>query len=146
MIQKPKASWAHIVVESDEFSAMHCNLGFCSRLQAISFSNKEVFKDFKESRDRLSSARSSNSGGGGSDVNSARKKPIFRREHYDAIAKLLGQKIIYSILDENDYHIIEAFAEMFAEDNPMKFDKDSFRDAVYEAHSRRRGEGSTEGN
>ncbi len=41
-------------------------------------------------------------------------------------------------MDENDYRIIEAFAGMFAEDNPTKFDKDSFRDAVYEAHNRRK--------
>ena len=42
-------------------------------------------------------------------------------------------------MDENDYDIIEAFSEMFAQDNPTTFDKikiDS-RDAVYEAHSRR---------
>ena len=78
-------------------------------------------------------------------MNAARKKSIFRKEHYDAIAELLGQKIIYSILDENDYRIIEAFVEMFAEDKPMKFDKNSFKDAVYEAHSRRNEESSTAG-
>jgi len=75
-------------------------------------------------------------------VNAARKKSIFSKEHYDAIAELLGQKIIYSIMDENDYHIIEAFGEMFTEDNPMKFDKKSFKDAVYEAHNRRNEESS----
>ncbi len=40
-------------------------------------------------------------------------------------------------MDENDYRIIEAFSEMFAQDNPTTFDKDRFRNAVYEAHSRR---------
>jgi hypothetical protein len=67
----------------------------------------------------------------------AAAKPIFQNQHYDAIAELLGQKIVYSIMDENDYRIIEAFSEMFAQDNPTTFDKDKFRDAVYEAHSRR---------
>ena len=69
--------------------------------------------------------------------NSAAKKPIFQSEHYDAIAQLLGQKIVYGMMDENDYRIIEAFSEMFAQDNPTTFDKDRFREAVYEAHSRR---------
>ena len=69
--------------------------------------------------------------------NSAVKKPIFQSEHYDAIAELLGQKIVYGMMDENDYRIIEAFSEMFAQDNPTIFDKDKFRNAVYEAHSRR---------
>ena len=40
-------------------------------------------------------------------------------------------------MDENDYRIIEAFSEMFAQDNPTSFDKDRFKNAVYEAHSRR---------
>jgi hypothetical protein len=69
--------------------------------------------------------------------NSAAKKPIFQSEHYDAIAELLGQKIVYGMMDENDYRIIEAFSEMFAQDNPTAFDKDRFTEAVYEAHSRR---------
>jgi hypothetical protein len=69
--------------------------------------------------------------------NSAAKKPIFQKQHYDAIAELLGQKVVYGMMDENDYSIIEAFSEMFAHDNPTKFDKDRFKDAVYEAHSRR---------
>jgi hypothetical protein len=64
-------------------------------------------------------------------------KPIFRSQHYDAIAELLGKKIVYGVMDENDYSIIEAFSEMFEQDNPTTFDKDKFRDAVYEAHSRR---------
>ena len=68
----------------------------------------------------------------------ATRKPIFQNQHYDAIAELLGQKIVYGMMDENDYRIIEAFSEMFAQDNPTTFDKDRFRDAVYEAHSRRR--------
>ena len=70
-------------------------------------------------------------------TNSAAKKPIFQNKHYDAIAELLGQKIVYGIMDENDYRIIEAFSEMFAQDNPKIFDKDKFKDAVYEAHSRK---------
>ena len=41
------------------------------------------------------------------------------------------------MMDENDYRIIEAFSEMFAQDNPTSFDKDTFKNAVYEAHSRR---------
>jgi hypothetical protein len=65
-------------------------------------------------------------------------KPIFQKQHYDAIAELLGQKIVYGFMDEKDYSIIEAFAEMFAQDNPTTFDKDRFRDAVYEAHSRKK--------
>jgi Sec7-like guanine-nucleotide exchange factor len=69
--------------------------------------------------------------------NAAAKKPIFQSEHYDAIAELLGQKIVYGMMDENDYRIIEAFSEMFAQDNPITFDKDRFKNAVYEAHSRR---------
>jgi hypothetical protein len=68
--------------------------------------------------------------------NAAAKKPIFQNQHYDAIAELLGQKIVYGMMDENDYRIIEAFSEMFAQDNPTIFDKDRFKDAVYEAHSR----------
>jgi hypothetical protein len=70
-------------------------------------------------------------------TNSAAKKPVFQSEHYDAIAELLGHKIVYGMMDENDYRIIEAFSEMFAHDNPTTFDKDRFREAVYEAHSRR---------
>ena len=92
----------------------------------------------------MSSASSSKSGNGGNG-NAKGKKPLFRKEHYEAIAELLGQKIIYSTMDENDYRIIEAFAVMFAEDNPRKFDKDSFKDAVHEAHSRRNQESSTDG-
>ncbi|HKG72504.1 MAG TPA: hypothetical protein VKA87_11420 [Nitrososphaeraceae archaeon] len=69
--------------------------------------------------------------------NEVAAKPIFQNQHYDAIAELLGQKIVYGMMDENDYRIIEAFSEMFAQDNPTAFDKDRFRDAVYEAHSRR---------
>jgi hypothetical protein len=68
----------------------------------------------------------------------AAAKPIFQNQHYDAIAELLGQKIVYGVMDEKDYSIIEAFAEMFAQDNPTTFDKDRFRDAVYEAHSQRK--------
>jgi hypothetical protein len=64
-------------------------------------------------------------------------KPIFQNHHYDAIAELLGQKIVYGRMDENDYRIIEAFSEMFTQDNPTAFNKDRFKNAVYEAHSRR---------
>jgi hypothetical protein len=32
-------------------------------------------------------------------------------------------------MDEKDYSITEAFAEMFAQDNPKAFDKDRFREA-----------------
>ena len=72
-------------------------------------------------------------------------KPIFQKQHHDAIAELIGQKIVYGVIDEKDYSIIEAFAEMFAQDNPATFDKDRFREAVYEAHSRRKSskEGSS---
>jgi hypothetical protein len=73
----------------------------------------------------------------GATTNGVSKKPIFQDQHYDAIAELLGQKIVYGIMDENDYHIIEAFSEMFEQDNSTTFDKDRFKDAVYEAHSRR---------
>ena len=71
-------------------------------------------------------------------------KPIFQKQHYDAIAELIGQKIVYGFMDEKDYSIMEAFAEMFAQDNPATFDKDRFRDAVYEAHSQRKS--NKEGN
>ncbi len=70
-------------------------------------------------------------------TNSAARKQIFQKQHYDAIAELLGQKIVYGMMDENDYRMIEAFSEMFAQDNPTIFDKDRFKNAVYEAHSRR---------
>ena len=66
------------------------------------------------------------------------KKPIFQKQHHDVIAELIGQKIVYGIMDEKEYNIIEAFAEMFAQDNPETFDKDRFRGVVYEAHSRRK--------
>jgi hypothetical protein len=69
--------------------------------------------------------------------NTTAKKPIFQNQHYDAIAELLGEKVVYGMMDENDYRIIEAFSEMFAQDNPTTFDKDRFRNGVYEAHSRR---------
>ena len=72
-------------------------------------------------------------------------KPIFQRQHYNAIAQLIGEKIVYGFMDEKDYSIIEAFAEMFALDNPAAFDKDRFREAVYEAHSRRKNSSSKEG-
>ncbi len=65
-------------------------------------------------------------------------KPIFQKQHYDAIAELIGEKIVYGFMYEKDYSIIEMFAEMFAQDNPATFDKDRFREAVYEAHSRRK--------
>ena len=44
---------------------------------------------------------------------------------------------MYGRMDENDYRIIEAFAEMFTEDNPTTFDKAKFTDAVYDAHSKK---------
>lgn len=75
----------------------------------------------------------------------AAKKPIFQNQHYDAVAKLLGQKIVYGVMDEKDYSIIEAFAEMFAQDSPETFDKDRFRGAVNEAHSRRKRKSNKEG-
>ncbi len=48
-------------------------------------------------------------------------------------------------MDEKDYSIIEAFAEMFAQDNPTVFDKDRFRQAVYEAHSLKKNSSGNEG-
>jgi hypothetical protein len=44
---------------------------------------------------------------------------------------------VYGMMDEKDYRIIEAFSEMLAQDNPTTFDTVKFREAVYEAHSRR---------
>jgi hypothetical protein len=44
------------------------------------------------------------------------RKPLFQKQHYDVIGQLIGQKIVYGIMDDKDYTIIEAFAEMFAED------------------------------
>jgi hypothetical protein len=74
------------------------------------------------------------------------KKPMFQKQHYDAIAELIGQKIVYSVIDDEDYRIIEAFSEMFAQDNPTTFDKVRFRDAVCDAHSRRKKEDSSSHN
>jgi hypothetical protein len=71
------------------------------------------------------------------------KKPMFQKQHYDKIAELIGQKIVYSVIDDEDYRIIEAFSEMFAQDNPTTFDKVKFRDAVYDAHSRKKKEDSS---
>ena len=65
-------------------------------------------------------------------------KPLFQKQHHDAIAELIGQKIVYGVMDDEDYRIIEAFSEMFAEDNPTTFDKIRFRDAVYDAHTRKK--------
>jgi hypothetical protein len=60
---------------------------------------------------------------------------LFQKQHYDVIGQLIGQKIVYGIMDDKDYTIIEAFAEMFAEDNLTMFDKGKFRDAVYMMHT-----------
>ena len=60
---------------------------------------------------------------------------MFQKQHYDVIGQLIGQKIVYGIMDDKDYTIIEAFAEMFAEDNLTMFDKGKFRDAVYMMHT-----------
>ena len=67
----------------------------------------------------------------------ATRKPIFQNQHYDAIAELLGQRVVYGMMDGNNSRIIEAFSELFAQDNPTTFDKNKFRDAVYDAHSRK---------
>lgn len=72
-----------------------------------------------------------------SSSSSTTRKPLFQKQHYDAIGELICQKIVYDVMDERDYSIIEAFAEVFAEDNPTAFDKVAFRDAVYDAHSRK---------
>ncbi len=65
-------------------------------------------------------------------------KPLFEKQHYDVIAEVvIGHKIVYGVMDEKDYHIIELFAEMFAKDNPKMFDKVRFRDAVNNAHSKK---------
>jgi phage terminase large subunit len=61
------------------------------------------------------------------------KKLMFQKQHYDTIAKLIGQKIVYGVMDDKDYRIVEAFAQVFAEDN-QTFDKVRFRDAVYDAY------------
>jgi hypothetical protein len=66
---------------------------------------------------------------------STTRKPLFQKQHYDVIGQLIGQKIVYGIMDDKDYTIIEAFAEMFAEDNLTMFDKGKFRDAVYMMHT-----------
>ena len=50
---------------------------------------------------------------------------------------VIGHKIVYGVMDEKDYRIIELFAEMFAKDNPTMFDKVRFRDAVNNAHSKK---------
>jgi hypothetical protein len=35
------------------------------------------------------------------------KNPMFRKQHYDAIAELIGQKIVYGVMDDKDYRIVE---------------------------------------
>ncbi len=50
---------------------------------------------------------------------------------------VIGHKIVYGVMDEKDYHMIELFAEMFAKGNPTMFDKVRFRDAVNNAHSKK---------
>ena len=67
----------------------------------------------------------------------ATRKPIFQNQHYDAIAELLGQRVVYGMMDENDYRIIEAFSEMLVQENPKTLENDRFIDAVYDAHSRK---------
>jgi hypothetical protein len=57
------------------------------------------------------------------------KNPMFRKQHYDAIAKLIGQKVVYGVMDDKDYRIIEAFAQMFVEDNPT-FESQIYRCSV----------------
>jgi hypothetical protein len=64
-------------------------------------------------------------------------KTLFQKQHYDAIAKLIGHKIVYGVMDEKDYRIIETFAEMFADDNPAMFDKVRLRNAVYNDHGKK---------
>jgi len=64
-------------------------------------------------------------------------KPIFHSQHYDIVVEFLGQKILYGLMEEDDYNLIEAFTEMFEQDNPTAFYKDRFREALYEAHSRK---------
>jgi hypothetical protein len=60
-------------------------------------------------------------------------KATLRRDAEVAI----GHKIVYSVMDEKDYHMIELFAEMFAKGNPTMFDKVRFRDAGNNAHSKK---------
>jgi hypothetical protein len=76
-------------------------------------------------------------GNNNTNTSSITKKPLFQKQHYEAIAELIGHKIVFGAMDENDYSIIEAFAEMLAEDNPTTFDKAKFTDAVYDAHSKK---------
>jgi hypothetical protein len=71
-------------------------------------------------------------------MTTTRKQLLFQRQHYDAIAELIGQKIAYGAMDERDYSIIEVFAEMIVEDNSTTFDKDRLRDAVYDAHRKKK--------
>jgi hypothetical protein len=59
------------------------------------------------------------------------KKPAFEKRHYEMIAKVLGHDVIFGAMDANDYRIIEAFAKMFAEDNPS-FDREQFISTVYD--------------
>jgi hypothetical protein len=68
------------------------------------------------------------------------------RSTFDAIAELIGQKIVDSVMDEKDYRIMEEFADMFTVDNPTTFDKVRFRDAAYYAHSRKKKESSSSSN
>jgi hypothetical protein len=79
-------------------------------------------------------------------VKKSTAKPLFQKQHHDAIAELIGQKIVYGVMDDEDYRIVEAFSEMFAEDNPTIFDKIRFRDAVYDAHTRKKKSSSGSSN
>jgi hypothetical protein len=59
------------------------------------------------------------------------KKPAFEKLHYEMIAKVLGRDVIFGTMDANDYRIVEAFAKMFAEDNPS-FNREQFISTVYD--------------
>jgi hypothetical protein len=59
------------------------------------------------------------------------KKHAFEKRHYKMIAKVLGHDVIFGATDANDYRIVEAFAKMFAEDNPS-FNREQFISTVYD--------------
>ena len=64
------------------------------------------------------------------------KKPAFEKRHYEMIAKVLAHDVIFGAMDANDYRIVEAFAKMFAEDNPG-FDREQFINMVYDMRQKK---------
>jgi hypothetical protein len=127
----PTHSGHFIFCLTSERSISDTDYNFCLIQQSI------LLLSLLSSGDKFTKTRTIMTDNNNTPSSSTTTKALFQKQHYDAIAELIGQKIVYGMMDERDYSIIEAFAEMFAEDDPTAFDKAAFRDAVYEAHSRK---------